>query len=252
MTIDSSHIERFENEGYMIIPDYFDQQQLELMRRECQAGIDDIHLEMDKQGTDVLGITHRNLRYFIPHQTDRSKDLHDLTFSEHMADVCRATLGNEAYFFLDQYVVKAAEKGMSFSWHQDAGYIQHSKVKPYLTCWIPLDDVSIENGTIFILPFSRMGHREVIDHTRDEDSNDMVGYTGDDPGIPVEVKAGTLVAFSSHMFHRSTANETDLMRRAYLLQYTAEPIYTPDGDPHIKVEPFISDGKRVELQTTSL
>lgn len=248
MNIGPEHIQNFRDEGYMIVPDYFSSEELELMRRECSSGIDDIHQRMDVCGEDVLGISHRHLRYFIAHQSDRSPALHDLAFSERMADVCRSTLGDEAYFFLDQYVVKAAEKGMSFSWHQDAGYITHSKVKPYLTCWIPLDDMSIANGTVYILPYSRAGFRDVKEHVRDEQTNDMVGYTGDDPGIPVEVKAGTLVAFSSHMFHRSTPNTTDHMRRVYLLQYTAEPIYTPDGKPHIKIDPFLKQGKRVSAQ----
>ena len=35
-------------------------------------------------------------------------------FSDLMADICRATIGPDAFLFLDQYVVKAAEKGMSF------------------------------------------------------------------------------------------------------------------------------------------
>ena len=243
MKITPDHIQNFNDEGYMIVPDFFSPEQLELMRQECDNGIDEIHQRMDAEGTDTMGISHRDSRYFIAHQTDRSQELHDLAFSETMAEVCRNTLGDEAFFFLDQYVVKAAEHGMEFSWHQDAGYITHSKVKPYLTCWIPLDDTTVENGTVFILPYSRMGHRDVVTHTHEEGTNDMVGYTGDDPGIPVEVKAGTLVAFSSHMFHRSTPNTTEDMRRVYLLQYTAEPIYTPDGEPHIKIDPFIKNGE---------
>lgn len=245
MKITPEHIKNFNDEGFMIVPNYFSPEQLELMRQECDNGIDDIHQRMDAEGTDTMGISHRNSRYFIAHQTDRSHALHDFAFSETMANVCRSTLGNEAYFFLDQYVVKAAEHGMEFSWHQDAGYITHSKVKPYLTCWIPLDDTTVENGTVFILPYSRMGHRDVVDHIHEAGSNDMVGYTGDDPGIPVEVKAGTLVAFSSHMFHRSTPNTTEDMRRVYLLQYTAEPIYKPDGEAHIKVDPFLKHGNIV-------
>ncbi len=246
MRINDEHSANYNNEGYMIVPDFFSAEQLELMRQECALGIEDIHQQMDEAGCDTMGISHRHLRYFIAHQTDRSQALRDFAFSDSMAEVCKHTLGDDAYFFLDQYVVKAAEKGMSFSWHQDAGYISHSKVKPYLTCWIPLEDTSIENGCIFILPYSRMGHRDVIDHHIDPSNNDMVGYTGDDPGIPVLVKAGTLVAFSSHMFHRSMPNTTNVMRRAYLLQYTSEAIYQPNGELHLKADPFLQNGKRVE------
>jgi len=244
-SLPTAELRRFADEGYMVVPGFFSAGQLELMRRECDNGIEEMHRRMDAMGSDVLHISHRWRRYFVCNQTDRSPALHDLAFGERMADLCRATIGDEAYFFLDQYVVKCAEHGMSFAWHQDAGYITHTKVRPYLTCWIALDDSTIANGTIFVLPYSRAGTRDVIAHIRDESTNDMVGYVGEDPGIAVEVSAGTLVAFSSHVLHRSTPNTTDSMRRAYLLQYSPEPIYGPDGNPLNKVEPFLRQGRRI-------
>src|SRR5437879_415527 len=51
-------------------------------------------------------------------------------------------------------------------------------------------DMSEENGTISVLPFSRAGTREVTDHVKDPVLNDLVGYFGDDPGDPVIVPAG--------------------------------------------------------------
>lgn len=248
--ITPEHIRHFEDEGYMVVPDFFTNKQLEMMRKECKAGIDDMHARMDAAGTDTLHISHRNSRYFINHQIDRSDSLKELAFSEQMAELCRVTLGKEAYLFLDQYVVKCAETGMQFAWHQDAGYIKHVKVRPYLTCWIPIDDTTVENGTVFVMPYSRIGTKDIIEHVKDEITNDMVGYQGDDAGVPVEVKAGSLVAFSSHLLHRSSPNTTDKMRRVYLLQYTQDPIYKPDGTPQNKVTPFLKNGVRVNAGKT--
>jgi ectoine hydroxylase-related dioxygenase (phytanoyl-CoA dioxygenase family) len=244
-SLSPTQLRSYRDDGYMIVPGFFSADQLALMRGECEHGIEDMHRRMDAAGTDVLHISHRGSRYFINHQIDRSAALRALAFGAQMAELCRATLGDEVYFFLDQFVVKCAETGMRFAWHQDAGYITHTRVKPYLTCWIPLDDCSVANGTIFILPYSRMGHRDVIEHVKDEGTNDMVGYSGDDPGIAVEVPAGTLVAFTSHVLHRSTPNASRSMRRAYLLQYSPQPIYGPDGKPQNKIEAFLQDGVRV-------
>ena len=45
-------------------------------------------------------------------------------------------------------------------------------------------------------------------------------------------EAGTIVAFSSLTLHRSGANVTDRPRRAYVCQYTAEPLIVPEtGEP---------------------
>jgi glycerol-3-phosphate dehydrogenase len=49
--------------------------------------------------------------------------LRAMLFSPIMADICRATLGDNAYFFFDQFVVKGSEGGLPFGRHQDNGYV---------------------------------------------------------------------------------------------------------------------------------
>jgi ectoine hydroxylase-related dioxygenase (phytanoyl-CoA dioxygenase family) len=85
------------------------------------------------------------------------------------------------------------------------------------------------NGTLYFLPFSRAGGRGRVAHQFMPDSHDKVGYFGDDPGIPVVAPAGTVAVTSSTTFHRSGANSTDSPRRAYIAQYSAEPMLNPDG-----------------------
>mgnify|MGYP001798179839 CR=1 FL=1 len=88
----------------------------------------------------------------------------DFLFSDLMANICRATIGDPAWLFWEQYVVKSADVGMKFAWHQDSGYLKNmlpGYTKPYLTCWCALDDVDEHNGTITVLPFSRAGPQEV-------------------------------------------------------------------------------------------
>ena len=130
-------------------------------------------------------------------------------------------MGPDAYLFHEQWVVKGAEQGMKFSWHQDSGYVKWydptTNHKPYVTCWCTLDAVNEENGTVYILPHSRAGTRDkIIDHLKEEGSNDLIGYTGSDPGDPLIVPAGSIVAFDSFVFHRSGPNTTNRMRRIYL------------------------------------
>jgi ectoine hydroxylase-related dioxygenase (phytanoyl-CoA dioxygenase family) len=96
------------------------------------------------------------------------------------------------------------------------------------------------------LPFSKSGIRSRVEHIRHPDSGDKVGYFGSEPGIPAIVPAGSLVVFSSLTFHRSGANTTDRMRRAYVTQYSAEPLFKPDSNEllHLGV-PFLREGRIV-------
>jgi ectoine hydroxylase-related dioxygenase (phytanoyl-CoA dioxygenase family) len=135
---------------------------------------------------------------------------------------------------------------MTFSWHQDSGFIEYPH-RPYLTCWIALDDIDEANGTVYLLPYARAGIRDVVSHVRDEASNDLVGYFGDDSGDPVIVPAGSIACFSSTLFHRSGANTTDHTRRVYVAQYSAEPILNEDASrPRMLADPLLVHGERVD------
>jgi ectoine hydroxylase-related dioxygenase (phytanoyl-CoA dioxygenase family) len=99
---------------------------------------------------------------------------------------------------------------------------------------------------VYLLPYARAPTREVVEHVRDDASNDLVGYSGDDAGDPVIVAAGSIACFSSTLLHRSGPNTTDRMRRVYVAQYSAEAILSGDGSrPRMLAEPLLVDGRRV-------
>ena len=243
--VTEDHIAQYQQRGFFVLNAVMPQQHIEMLRLECSRYIGMIEAEMDAQGKDIIGINHRNKRYFISNRYKESALIAEFLFSDLMADICRATLGPNAYLFHEQYVVKAAEKGMKFGWHQDSGYVGYDH-KPYLSCWCTLDDVTIENGTVYMLPYERAGTRDWVRHAQEAGTNDLIGYHGDDPGEAVIVPAGSVACFSSTCFHRSGTNTTDKMRRVYLPQYSAEPIVRPEsGALHAFAEPFLKDGEVV-------
>jgi ectoine hydroxylase-related dioxygenase (phytanoyl-CoA dioxygenase family) len=242
--ITSEHARQFREEGFFVLKGIVPTGDLDTLRGECQRLVDAREREMDCLGVDKLDLDHRGSRYFL-HAYDNSPAVERFLSSDLMAQIAQAALGDTVYLFNEQYVVKAAERGMQFSWHQDSGFIDYAH-RPYLTCWIALDDVTEANGTVYLLPYSRADTRDVVKHVRDKQSNDLVGYFGDDPGDPVIVPAGSIACFSTTLFHRSGPNTTDRMRRVYVAQYSAEPILSEDGSqPRMLAEPPLVDGKRV-------
>ena len=225
--ITSAHARRFRDEGFFVVEGALPPKDLEILRGECQRFVDERDREMTHLGVDTLDLCHRGRRYFV-HAYDKSPAVKRFLFSDVMAHTARAALGDTAYLFNEQYVVKAAERGMTFGWHQDSGFIPYPH-PPYLTCWIPLDDVTEANGTIYLLPYPRAGTRGVVEHRRDEETNDLIGYVGEDPGDPLVLPAGSVACFSSTVFHRSGPNRTGRMRRAFVAQYSAQPILDEDG-----------------------
>ncbi|MEZ5951906.1 MAG: phytanoyl-CoA dioxygenase family protein [Planctomycetaceae bacterium] len=68
-----------------------------------------------------------------------------------------------------------------FSWHQDSGGISRFPHRPYVTVWAAVDDMTIENGTAYVLPIRRSGIRTLVEHVRDPETGDKTGYFGKEP-----------------------------------------------------------------------
>jgi ectoine hydroxylase-related dioxygenase (phytanoyl-CoA dioxygenase family) len=236
--------QQFKDDGYFILEGCVPEEHLELLRDNCQDFIKAIDAEMEAKKVDRLGINAKGKRYFAHDCYKKKPAMGRFIFSELMAQVCRAALGDEAYLFWDQYVVKGADKDSSFAWHQDSGYVNH-ECPMYLSCWVTLDDVTLENGTVFLLPYTQVGIKSVVQHIQDPRTHDMVGYFGKDPGIPAIVPAGSIVVFSSYVFHRSGPNLTDKMRRIFLPQYTPTIIYDLKGKQWGQAIPFLENGENV-------
>jgi ectoine hydroxylase-related dioxygenase (phytanoyl-CoA dioxygenase family) len=243
---DQSH--RFDQDGYAVFESALPGELLQLLRDCCDDFVRREDARMDAAGTDTLGISHRGKRYFANECQREEPRLRRVLFSQTMADICRATLGDTAYFFFDQYVVKGPEGGMPFSWHQDSGYVVGNGGPldhlPYLTYWLPLDDATIENGTVRVVPGS---HRDgTLPHVRQQGSNDLAIAVDESAAVALEVPAGSIVAFSSRTLHATGANLTDRPRRVYLAQYTPEVMLNP-GTRHLRRNaiPLIQHGHQV-------
>lgn len=237
--------QQYHDEGFFILDKVIPDRDLQVLRSECATLVRAQEMEMDRLNTNELNLSRRNSRYFVFLAFKERPLLGEFIFSNLMAEICRATIGNSAMLFWEQFVVKGTDKvGAEFPWHQDSGYVDRAHT-PYVNCWIPLDDVSEENGTLYILPFSRAGTRERVEHRLLPNSNDKVGYFGTDGGIPVIAKAGSIAVFSSVTFHRSGANSTKQMRRAYSIQYSPDVVFDKDGSLKGLAEPLLVDGEKV-------
>ncbi len=243
--VTSQMISQYQAEGYFVLESVLSSAELELLRSGAQFSVDRLDALMDRDGVDRIGINARGKRYFSAMVYQERPELRAFAFGETMATICRRVLGDEAYLFWEQYVIKAADPDTSFAWHQDSGYV-HEDHEPYLTCWIALDDVTEENGSVYLLPYSRSGIRSYVKHIRAE-TGDEVCYFGSDPGMPVIVPAGSIVCFSSTVIHRSGPNLTDRLRRVYLLQYSTDVILDKKGEkPWGSFEQFLRGGVVVQ------
>lgn len=220
---DASFAEAFRRQGYCFLPDPLTPAELAGLTAAADELLDEA---VDDGGGKYHNIGRGEDRRFLRLRHEDFPAVESFLMSDRMRDAATALIGPTPHLFVEQFVVKGADSGASFAWHQDGGYVGFDH-KPYVTFWIALDPATEENGCVYILPRDLDRQPDVEPHRWDEENKEKVGYDGDEPGIPITCPAGTIVAFSSLTLHRSGANSTDRRRRAYICQYTPEPMIDP-------------------------
>lgn len=107
------------------------------------------------------------------------------------------------------------------AWHQDEIYIP-TRDRSLTGGWIALDDATIENGCLYVIPGS---NKWPLYDQRSHDNPDEFDFAGESHGfdesgeIPVEVKAGDAVFFNGYLLHRSRRNRSQVYRRVLVNHY---------------------------------
>jgi ectoine hydroxylase-related dioxygenase (phytanoyl-CoA dioxygenase family) len=218
----------FRRQGYAVVTGAVTDDELACLRAACDALLAEAP---NDGGGKFHDIGRGEARRFLRHRHRDFPLVEAFLLGAAMHDLATAFLGTELVgetptLFNEAFVVKGAATGASFGWHQDGAYVGFNH-KPYLTAWIALDDTTEENGCVYLLPRDLDADERLVPHRWDANGKENVGYDGADPGTAAVVAAGSIVAFSSTTLHRSGANRSGRVRRAYVTQYSAGPIIDP-------------------------
>ncbi len=221
---DEAAVSRFGRDGYAICPNLLEDHELELLGSVCNQLL--AEPPDDDMGGKAHDIGRGHDRRFLRHRHGDFPALRNFILGSEMKGFVSRFVGETPYLFNEQFVVKGPKTGAAFAWHQDGGYVGFDH-KTYLTVWIAIDDTTVENGPVHVLPRDLTKSCELVPHHWDATSKEMVGYDGPGEGVAAIVPAGSVVVFSSATLHRSSPNTTDHARRAFIAQYSPEPIVDP-------------------------
>ena len=181
-----------------------------------------------------------NIRY-LTHQS-----FHRLLYTDLMQPIA-GTSGTEPLITQSQIIIKSSDnKGSAVVAHQD-GCISFNDPPSCLTYWYALEDSTVENGCLEVLPRSHMteplrqrvvkgncGEPKFVDleeglwarrgeKEKDNGIESEVQHAygssrydrAESEYIPLEVKKGTLIVFHGHLMHKSRRNRSSKGRMAY-------------------------------------
>jgi phytanoyl-CoA hydroxylase len=140
-------------------------------------------------------------------------------------------IGPDIKLFRDALMMKPPRHGSAKPYHQDSAYWQ---IDPpdLVSAWIALDDATLENGCMRVIPGShRWGvveHRHLQDYQVDEAALDT------STEVAVSLNAGGCLFFHSLLLHATAPNSSPYPRRSMIISVmSARSRYTgADPKPH--------------------
>lgn len=214
--ITETQFQEFRENGYTLLENVFTIAEMEELIGYIERFQRRAEEHLQAQG-GASGISRVGEIVFDAHLAEQDENIRAFVLRPEFVAITTQLLGPNIDLYWNQSVFKGPDGAKQFPWHQDDGYTPVDP-SPYLTLWMALNDATIENGCISVLPGSQK--RGLVPHHPSPIG--LVCHELDDPdqGIQVPVKAGCIAAYSSLMMHKSGVNRTQGTRKAYVIQYS--------------------------------
>lgn len=180
----------------------------------------------------------RKLAYFVSHEPR----LRALSHHPRLLTTIHTLLGGKTpMMFQDMALIKPPRLGREKPWHQDHAYFDYPLGTPIVGVWIALDEATIDNGCMQILPGR---HREgpiLHFHRRDWQicDREILGTRS----VAAPLPPGGLLLFDGLLPHGTPHNSSPHRRRALQFHYAPDGITKTTESDRLAV--FGSEGKNV-------
>jgi phytanoyl-CoA hydroxylase len=234
-SIDDENIAFYNEYGYLIAPAMLSSEEINELKKETAAifrgerGYVDGMLPVEANDNDSE-VLKKYVAIHFPHKI--SKLIYAFLFQQRIVDVLVNIVSSNVKCMQSMLFVKGPGKAGQ-AWHQDEFYIP-TRDQSLVGAWIAIDDATIENGCLWIIPGRPGWMMKRVPNGSNEyadvDTIDITAYKG--KAIPVEVKSGSVVFFNGYTLHSSQRNKTtDCFRTALVNHYmSAESMLPWDQD----------------------
>ncbi len=209
----------FDEDGFFLLEDAFDAELMARVVAEIDPWEARVEAFLHTQEGGRLFIARADEITFTTHLVTRTEYLRRFCCGPVFRELCLDLIGPDVRLYWDQAVYKKPRTDAPFPWHQDNGYT-FTEPQQYLTCWIALNDATLENGCPWVIP--GIHRRGTLAH-RHSDLGFVCVDAAPPEAVAVPAAAGSIVVFSSLTPHATGPNRTGGVRKAYIVQFA------PDG-----------------------
>ncbi len=199
----------FNQTGFAIVPNLFSRDDVQRLKSECINIMETVR----KETGSVAGHgVHVGL-------AARSPVFQEAVADERLLDILSVILAPDIEFLSDKFVFKSESMTFASPWHQDWSYWYGAHK---YSIWVALDDATVENGCLKLLPGS---HKSAVVH--DGDASDGHGFgnrlkpdaVDESLAVTAEIEAGGAVFFHDLTLHSSHPNVSGEERWVWIPTY---------------------------------
>ncbi|MFV1990319.1 MAG: phytanoyl-CoA dioxygenase family protein [Acidimicrobiales bacterium] len=148
----------------------------------------------------------------------------DNIFEQVSHTIAEQLCGEGMVLDFDQLLAKQPGRADAiFAWHQDQAYWINTEDRRTATCWLAVDDSTIENGCMQFLPgshFDSVRPHRPISGNREDQHTLVTDLRPEDVMVPVEISRGDITVHNEGVLHGSGGNRSvSNRRRAYINAY---------------------------------
>lgn len=251
--LSKEQLQFFEEYGYLSDVKFLNEEQVEVLKSQLE---------------DIMNPDHPLHYLFYEFHSNESADkdsvlfhalgawritngFHDVLWNPAFVMAASQLLGNRAVrFWHDQLFCKPAHHGGVVAWHQDYSYWTRTGPIQHLTCWIALDDSTIENGCLYYIPKSH--NWGLLDKPElAGDMNGVMDYLNEEQKkafnpVPIEIRAGYGTFHHPLLMHGSYENKSSRSRRAFVLNAFADGTESNSDSEMLQGVPPVKKGNKME------
>jgi phytanoyl-CoA hydroxylase len=209
---------RYEEDGYLVFPQVLDADTV----RQASEHVEWLQRKHPELRPEQL---HHWLMWEDPFWVR-------LVADPRLLDLVEPILGPDIALFASHYICKPGGDGLPVFWHQDGSYWPLEPME-VVTAWLAVDDSTIENGCMRVIPGSHRG--PALEHRKHEEA--AVLHTAISPEqvdesrvVDVEIPAGGVSLHHPMLVHGSNPNHSPRRRCGLTIRYipTTTRITRPD------------------------
>ena len=158
-----------------------------------------------------------------------------------LLQVVRRIIGEEIVMYSNFALLKPPRLGREKPWHQDNAYFGFPPGTRVVGVWVALDEATVDNGCMQLLPQLRQRGANVHFKRRDWQICDaeVLGHRS----VAAPLQPGGLLFFDGMLPHGTPENRTDTRRRAVQFHFVAAS--ARKGTEEDRLKTFGSEGKNV-------